>query len=98
MDQVSKNRFKYNNKIISSQHTISQFCPPKLSKQSHLYVPGRLIQARAALQGCIILHSSISSEQSIPVQPGSKYLNKYFLSFFLFNLILHTTNTCITIW
>jgi hypothetical protein len=25
-------------------------------------------------------------------------LNKYFLSFFLFNLILHTTNTCITIW
>ncbi len=58
---------------ICLYHTISQFCPPKLSKQSHLYVPNRLIQARAALHGCIVLHSSISSEQSIPVHPGSKY-------------------------
>jgi hypothetical protein len=52
MDQVSKDIFK--SKVClweGGRHTISQFCPPKLSKQSHLYVPGRLIQVRAALQG-----------------------------------------------
>jgi hypothetical protein len=46
-----------------------------------LYVPGRLIQALAALHGCIVLHSSTSSEQSIPVHPGSKYQNQRIFSF-----------------
>jgi hypothetical protein len=58
--------------LIPIGHTISQLNPVKLSKHSHLYDPGRLIQFRAALHGCVVLHSSISSEQSTPVQPGSK--------------------------
>jgi hypothetical protein len=52
MDQASKNTDKIRqefDRILS--RTISQFCPPKLSKQSHLYVPRRLTHARAALHG-----------------------------------------------
>jgi hypothetical protein len=67
------NRDKWVNRTkLLFLHTISQFCPVKLSKHSHLYDPGRLIQVLAALHGCIVLHSSISFEQSIPVQPGSR--------------------------
>jgi hypothetical protein len=60
-------------------HTISQFCPVKLLRHSHLYDPCRLLQVFAALHGLIVLHSSISIEQSIPVHPGSKKTNQFFL-------------------
>ena len=33
------------------------------------------MHARAALHGWIVLHSSISSEQSTPVHPGSKQID-----------------------
>ena len=68
--QISANVNKRRKK--NSMHTISQLCPVKLSRHSHLYDPGRLIQVFAARHGWIVLHSSISIEQSIPVHPGSK--------------------------
>ena len=53
--------------------TISQLCPTKFSRHSHWYDPGWLIQVRAAWQGFVVWHSSMSNEQSEPVQPSSKH-------------------------
>lgn len=94
-EQISTYMNKKSKHYQHSLHTISQLCPVKLSRHSHLYDPGRLIQVFAARHGWIVLHSSISIEQSIPVHPGSKS----------FDLIVHslstrsflTTNTTISI-
>ena len=77
-------------------HTISQLCPVKLSRHSHLYDPGRLIQVFAARHGWIVLHSSISIEQSTPVHPESKDEDRV-VHTFSSNTSLLTTDTGISI-